>query len=65
MSAYASSLINYGSCNSAAQEYLPESFKNDAAVNVPSVALADAEMLMPLDNQAQRLYDDLWTALRG
>jgi len=65
VSAYASSLINYGSCNSAAQEYLPESFKNDVAVNVPSEALSDAEMLMPLDNDAQRLYDDLWTALRG
>ena len=65
VSAYASSLINYGSCNTAAQEYLPEDFKANEAVNVPSEALADAEMLKPLDNEAQRLYDDLWTALRG
>ena len=65
VSAWASELINYGSCNTAAQEYLPEDFKANEAVNVPSEALADAEMLMPLDNEAQRLYDDLWTALRG
>ena len=65
VSAYASSLINYGNCNTAAQEYLPEEFKSNVAVNVPSEALADAEMFSPLDYETQRLYDDLWTALRG
>lgn len=65
VSAYISTLINYGNCNLAAQEYLPEEFKANTAVNVPSEALADAEMLMPLDDETQRAYDDLWTALRG
>lgn len=65
VSATISSLINYGNCNLAAQEYLSDEFKANTAVNVPSEALANAEMLMPLDDETQRAYDDLWTALRG
>lgn len=65
ISAWASSLINYGSCNSAAAEYMSEEFKADKAINVPSELLADAEMIRPLSGDAERLYDEIWTEFKN
>lgn len=65
ISAWASSLINYGSCNSAATEYMSEEFKADKAINVPSELLANAEMIHPLDGDAERLYDEIWTEFKN
>ncbi len=65
VSAWASSLINYGSCNSAAVAYMSEDFKANKAINVPAEWLAGAEMIAPLDADTQRLYDELWTEFKN
>lgn len=64
VSAWASALINYGSCNTAAA-YMSEEFKADKSVNVPSELLASAEMIRPLDGDAERLYDEIWTEFKN
>lgn len=61
VSAYASSLINYGNCNTAAQAFMTEEFKADDTVNVPEEALATAEMIMPLENDVLDTYTAVWT----
>ena len=61
VNAYATDLIDYSSCNAAAQDYMTDEFKNNEAINVPSELLATAEMTMPLDADAQTLYDNIWT----
>ena len=65
VSAWASALINYGSCNTAAAAYMSEEFKADKSVNVPSELLASAEMIRPLDGDAERLYDEIWTEFKN
>ena len=65
VSAWASELINYGSCNTAAAAYMSEEFKADKSVNVPSELLASAEMIRPLDGDAERLYDEIWTKFKN
>jgi len=64
VSAYASSLINYGNCNTAAPEFMTEEFKADASVNPPADLVAQAEMIFALPGDANRLYDDIWTEFR-
>lgn len=64
VSAYASELINYGNCNTEAFDYLPENFKSNIAVNPSAEQIASAEMIYPLEGDAQRLYDDIWTEFR-
>ena len=65
VSAWASELINYGSCNTAAAAYMSDEFKADKSVNVPSELLASAEMIRPLDGDAERLYDEIWTEFKN
>lgn len=64
VSAYASDLIDYGNCNLAAGEYMTEEYKNDVTVNPPADLVATAEMVMPLDSQAQAMYDEIWVDFR-
>lgn len=64
VSAMASDLIDYGSCNLAAVEFMTEEFKADETVNVPADLLATAEMFQPLSGADQTLYDEIWTEFR-
>lgn len=64
VSAYASTLINYGSCNTAATEFLPDEYRANATVNAPEDLVATAEMVMPLDADTQKVYDDIWVNFR-
>ncbi len=64
VSAYASSLINYGSCNTAAAEFLPEEYKSNPTINAPEDLVKTAEMVMPLPDDALKLYDEIWVNFR-
>lgn len=60
VSAYASDLIDYGNCNTAAVEYMTEEFRTNDSINVPSDVLENAEMLYTLDGDTQLLYNTIW-----
>ncbi len=62
VSAYASELIQYGNCNSAAREFMSEEYVNNDTVNIPAEKVATAEMMRPLTNDVLALYDQIWTA---
>jgi spermidine/putrescine transport system substrate-binding protein len=64
ISAQASSLINYGNTNRAAQQFLPEEFKNNISVNIPSEVQATAQYYVPL-GEAEILWDIIWTAFKA
>jgi len=64
ISAEASDYIDYGNCNTAAQEFMTEEFRNTTEVNVPSELVADAEMVRMLDSETTRLYDQMWTEFK-
>lgn len=61
VSAYASELINYGNCNTAAPQYMSEAYRSNDTVNIPADLVATAEMMKPLDGDAQALYNQIWT----
>ena len=61
VSAYASELINYGNCNSAARDYMSQEYLDNDTVNIPSELVATAEMMKPLSGEAQQLYNQIWT----
>ncbi len=64
VAAMAYDLIDYASCNSAADEYLPEEYKTDDSINPPSELIADAEMVQVLDDETQAIYVDMWLAFK-
>ena len=64
VSAYASDLIDYGNCNTAATEFLSEDFVKNMAINVPQDLLAEAEMMVPLTGDDLTLYNDIWVNFR-
>ncbi|MDL2206128.1 spermidine/putrescine ABC transporter substrate-binding protein [Eubacteriales bacterium OttesenSCG-928-N13] len=64
VSAYISSVIFYGNCNTAATEFLPESFQDEALQNLDPQMYAEAEFIMPLDAETQAIYDDIWISFR-
>ena len=61
VSAYASELINYGNCNSAARDYMSSEYLDNDTVNIPPELVAGAEMMKPLSGEAQELYNRIWT----
>lgn len=64
VSADASGYINYGNCNLKATEFLSERYLNDDTVNVPAERTKTAEMISPLDQATQKIYDDIWVSFR-
>lgn len=61
VSAYVSELINYGNCNREASPYFSERYQTDDTVNIPSDLLAAAEIVMPLTDEQQKIYNEVWT----
>ena len=64
VSAYASDLIDYGNCNLAAPEFMTPEFIADETINVPVELVAQAEMIMPIEGDTLKLYDDIWVNFR-
>jgi len=64
VSAEISASINYINCNTAATEFLPESFLNDPCVNIPAENLVGAQMYMDVGN-AYASYYDIWTEFKS
>jgi spermidine/putrescine transport system substrate-binding protein len=64
VSAKASSIINYGNCNIAAKEFLPESFLANLSVNIPDGIQATAQYFKPI-GEAELLYDIIWTEFKA
>ncbi len=64
VSAMAYELIDYASCNAAAEEYLSEEHKSDDSINPPRELIADAEMVQVLDDETQAIYVEMWLAFK-
>ncbi|MCL2702925.1 MAG: spermidine/putrescine ABC transporter substrate-binding protein [Defluviitaleaceae bacterium] len=64
VSAKMSGIINYGNCNTAAKEFLPESFRNNLSVNIPDEVQATAQLFKPI-GEAEILYDIIWTEFKA
>ena len=64
VSAYASDLIDYGNCNLAAGAFMTPEFLAMDSINVAPELVAGAEMIRPLDAEAQKIYDDIWVNFR-
>ena len=64
VSAETSDYIDYGNCNLAAGEFMTAAFLADATINVPKELIAEAEMVMPIDAQTLKIYDEIWINFR-
>lgn len=51
----------YATPNEAAWPFIKPEILGDPVINPPADALKDAEIIMPLSPQGQKLYDDLWS----
>jgi spermidine/putrescine transport system substrate-binding protein len=64
VSAKMSGIINYGNCNTAAKDFLPEEYLNNRSVNIPSEIQATAQFYLPL-GEYEILYDIIWTEFKA
>lgn len=55
----------YGNPNKAALEYLPDSFKENKAINPPAEWLTKVESLDDLGDEMNQVYDQIWTEVKG
>ena len=64
VSAATSDYIDYGNCNLAASEFMTPEFLADETINVPKELIGQAEMIMPIDAQTMKIYDEIWVNFR-
>jgi len=60
VAAMAYDLIDYASCNDAAQEFLSAEYLADDTINPPAELIQGAEMVQTLDDATQQIYVDMW-----
>jgi spermidine/putrescine-binding protein len=55
----------YGIPNQGAQKLLPEEYRTNPAINPPAQALDKAEWMQDLGDDANQLFDKVWTELKS
>ncbi|MGI5883886.1 MAG: polyamine ABC transporter substrate-binding protein [Candidatus Spyradocola sp.] len=64
VSAKASVFTQYINCNSAATEYLPQEFLDNAAVNIPSDVLGEIEFMQDISPEATEQMNEIWNTFK-